>query len=141
MKKGVSGGNRLSRRSGGAAPNNQLALVAQNNVAAAQQVAQVAQQNAAAATALANGKYKNVLNVLARGNVLAKNGTVKSRSSKFPRQSNLLRGLSGKNAAWKENAVVRQNIVKNANVRYKGVTPKSAKHVAKILFENPSWWQ
>jgi hypothetical protein len=99
-----------------------VAQVAKANVAAAQQVAQAAQQNASAATALANGKFKNVNNVLARGNVLAKNGTVKARGSKFPRQKNLLKALTTKNAAWRRER-------------------NSKTQVREVLGENPSWWQ
>jgi hypothetical protein len=106
--------------------NSQVALenaaVAQQNAVVAKQNAAVAQNNATVAVALANGKYRNVNNVLARGNVLAKNGTVKAKGSKFPRQKNLLKTLTAKNAAWR-----RSKTSKN--------------QVREILGENPSWWQ
>ena len=65
--------------------------------------------------------FKNVNNVLLRGNVLAKNGTFKTRGSKFPKAKNLGAALTAKNASWRR-------------------ARNSKTQVRNVLLEHTNWW-
>lgn len=68
-----------------------------------------------------NASYRSVQNVIQKGDIMTKRGTIKNRGSKFPHMKNLMTALTLKNTGW----------------RYARSPEQQA---AAILAENPTWW-
>lgn len=65
--------------------------------------------------------YRSVQNVLQKGDIMTKRGTIKNRGSKFPHMKSLINAITLKNIVWRS-------------------TKSPEQQAAAVLAENPSWW-
>jgi len=109
--------NAASIRNAVNAASKNLGLARANSIAANASV------NAAKkALDVADGVYKNVNNVLARGNIINKAGNLKFTRSKFPKIKELAAAIGAKNYSWRRSRHAKQQ-------------------VRNILLEHTNWWQ